>query len=78
MTLEGGDGMEEKKKHLKKWGGEMVILFSLLYNSKYVHLKKLNIYILKHIIENFAWQCNTEVVKFIQKSAMYSSIVKIP
>lgn len=67
-----------KKKHLKKWGGEMVILFSLLYNSKYVHLKKLNIYILKHIIENFAWQCNTEVVKFIQKSAMYSSIVKIP
>lgn len=56
----------------------MVILFSLLYNSKYVHLKKLNIYILKHIIENFAWQCNTEVVKFIQKSAMYSSIVKIP
>lgn len=24
-------------------GGKIIILFSLLYNSKYVHLKKLNI-----------------------------------
>lgn len=32
----------------------------------------------KHSIENFSWQCNTEVVKSIPKSAMYSSIGKTP
>lgn len=66
-----------KIKSKKKGGGKIITLFRLLFNSKYVHLKKLNIsFFFKHIIENFAWQCNTEIVKFIQKVLCTAALLK--
>lgn len=67
-----------KIKSKKKWGGKIIILFRLVFNSKYVHLKKLNISFFKTYHWKFCMAVQYRNSKIHPKSAMYSSIVKIP